>query len=139
MGSATTSPYEVLGIGPSATAADIMRAYQVALKARRYEPPFVSWAFNVLRNPRTRLACDLEVFDVESVRKALIERLREAASARTADPLDVPMMPVERLVLADRALFLADWREVPDRVVSFEEDPAFGADESMLPLIEFPS
>lgn len=139
MGSTTRSPYEVLGIGPAATAAEVMRAYQAALKARRDEPSVISWAFNALRNPRTRLASDLEAFDVESVRRVLIDQLREEVSAATQSPLEVPMVPIGRLALADRAMFKNDWLEVPARAISFTEDPEYAADESMLPLIEFPS
>jgi hypothetical protein len=133
------SPYQVLQIGVEATTADIMRAYQVEVKARRHEPAVLAWALNSLRNPRTRLSCDLDALEIGSVRSNLAERLREAAGRPSLAQMDVPLMPIERLVMADIASSVSDAHEIPTREISFAVSPSFAPSDDMLPVIEFPS
>jgi hypothetical protein len=135
----TLSPYQVLQIGVEATTADIMRAYQVAVRARRHEPSVLAWALNALRNPRTRLSCDLDALEIGSVRSELADRLREAADGPSLAHMDVPLMPIERLATADIASSLADEREIPTREVSLAVSPSFAPSDDILPMIEFPS
>ena len=59
---ADPSPYDILDLSPAADAGEIMKAYQRALKARRFPPATIARAFGDLRNPRKRAAVDLMTF-----------------------------------------------------------------------------
>lgn len=53
------TPYDILGVPPSASLPVIMQAYQQAMRARRFPPPKITQAFNDLRNTRRRAEHDL--------------------------------------------------------------------------------
>ena len=59
---ADPSPYDILDLSPAADAGEIMKAYQRALKARRFPPATIARAFGDLRNPRKRAGIDLLTF-----------------------------------------------------------------------------
>jgi curved DNA-binding protein CbpA len=53
------SPYEILGVPPSAGADEITAGFRRALAERRHDRRAVSQAYNELRNPRRRAEHDL--------------------------------------------------------------------------------
>jgi hypothetical protein len=55
----TPPPYRVLDVDPSASQAEVRKAYQEALRARAFSRQEITQAFNQLRNPRSRLDADL--------------------------------------------------------------------------------
>jgi hypothetical protein len=56
---APLSPYELLGVELTATAADVQRAFKDALRARKHPPQQVRHAYEQLRHARSRLRHDL--------------------------------------------------------------------------------
>jgi DnaJ-class molecular chaperone len=91
---ADPSPYDILDISPAADAGEIMKAYQRALKARRFPPATIARAFGDLRNPRKRAAIDLLTFcrlGVEGPRGEPVE-------STDPDPLctvEAALLPIE--------------------------------------------
>jgi hypothetical protein len=53
------TPYDILELSPSASTNQIMKAYQAAIRKRKFSAQKCQQAFTDLRNPRKRLEIDL--------------------------------------------------------------------------------
>ena len=74
------SPYDILGISPSAKECELKLAYQRAVKERRYAPGTIAQAFNDLRNPLKRAEIDLLVIRGVAQPQGLSELLERQCS-----------------------------------------------------------
>jgi hypothetical protein len=131
------SPYELLGVAPGATAAEISQAYQQAVRARRHPANRLSQAFNELRNPRSRLEHDLLFYETPEVDQALYGILSAAE--------DVPLLPVAQLVVPpgelvafDAATVAEEWRPVRAASAKLVPSARFAATPAVLPPPELP-
>lgn len=134
---ASVSPYEILGITPSASNADIMRAYQPALRQQRYAPAEVTRAFNELRNPGRRFEYDLfelcHLGDVAAVHEAL-----QQLPATEFLPLEVDQLSSALAFVANPDM-TADFGALPDCPMELIDNFDFPPGEAVLLPIPFPA
>lgn len=129
------SPYEILEIQPSATNAEVITAYQRALKQRRYPANRVTQAFNELRNPRRRAEHDLLVFSDLGEHAAIAQAFAglppPAFVPREALPVKMPISLPEADELAAEEL------EIPECPVELATGDAFAVNTAVLPPIDY--
>jgi hypothetical protein len=90
---ASPSPYDVLGVAPSATQAQIRAAYRAGLRARTHSRESLTQAFSQLQSAANRLAADL----VEPPWSG-VDALRDAsATVPRPSPVDDAVAPLPRL------------------------------------------
>lgn len=135
----TTSPYEILELAPSATLKEIMRAYQAALRRKKYSPAQITHAFNELKNPRKRAGHDLLEIGQPSEPAAL-----KASMAALPRPtfISAEQCPVRAPRFRDVVGALdvrADFVDVPGCPVELAVPPTRDAGEPPLPPIRFPA
>lgn len=134
------SPYEVLGVPPTAGAREINLAVGPAMRAGRHSRREIQEAAALLRNPDRRLETDVQqLLPAEPV---------DGAAELLEPALAAPLLLIERPALPPAASFLvlhreelaADFAEPPDADTGPEPPvPArFAADLSVLPPIEIP-
>ncbi|MFD8080416.1 hypothetical protein ACFV4F_01780 [Kitasatospora sp. NPDC059722] len=134
------SPYEILGVPPTASAREILLAVGPATKSGRHTRQQVQEAAALLRNPDKRLELDLQ----QPLPPEPVDRAAGLLAPALADPLLVverPQPPPAASFLAlHRAELAADFAEpAPPGTAPEPPVPArFAADLSVLPQIEVP-
>jgi hypothetical protein len=135
------SPYEVLGIPPTAGVREINLAVGPAMRQGRHTRQQIQDAAALLRNPDRRLELDIQqVLPPEPV---------DGVAELLAPVLDVPLLVVDRPPVSPAALLVvrreelaADFAEpAPATAAATAEPPVparFAADLSVLPPIEIP-
>ncbi|MGW2253418.1 hypothetical protein ACWCXH_24950 [Kitasatospora sp. NPDC001660] len=134
------SPYEVLGVPPTASAREILLAVGPAMRAARYTRQQIQEAAALLRNPDQRLELDLE----QPLPPEPVDRAAGLLAPALADPLLVverpQLPPPASFLVLHRAELAADFAE-PAPAGTGPEPPVparFAADLSVLPQIEVP-
>ncbi|MFJ2576867.1 hypothetical protein [Kitasatospora aureofaciens] len=134
------SPYEVLGVPPTAGVREINLAVGPAMRAARYTRQQIQDAAALLRNPDKRLESDLQ----QPLPPEPVDQAVGLLAPVLADPLlvvDRPQLPPAASFLAvHRAELAADFAE-PAPAGADPEPPVparFAADLSVLPQIEVP-
>jgi len=135
----SASPYDILGVDPSTPLAEITRAYQKALKERRYPPPMLAQAFSDLRNSRSRVIWDLLTSSLAGDPDEL-RRLQEGLPAVSFVPSDSSPVPFSMrsalLAILDPSNENRELAPLPD--AEFGAIPEFGDAESVLLPVRLP-
>lgn len=119
MTASSSSPYDVLGIAPSASADEIRVAYGKALKDRRHPRNDVVAAFQRLRDPARRLAQDLRNPDPDGLAARLAERVDAEASGPLVGAQSTPLPSWSSLVDPEAAGWSPEERPVPEPTRTF--------------------
>ena len=131
------SPYDVLGVPPTAGADEIMAGYRRALAARTHDRRQVSQAFNELRNARKRAEHDLPTQHEPA--GAGLDAVFAGLPATSFLSTDAgPNPPLAALVDLTADGVVPARRDPPAPPHQFASSPRFGPTEDDLPPIEFP-
>ena len=133
------SPYEILDVPSSATLPQLMKAYQTAIKQKRFPTATVFQAFQQLKNARARAEHDLlelgQLGDPTQVRAALDGLPRQPF----LDPDDVPWPEPPAIALPTPADLAADELPIPSFPFEYAR-PDERADRLVaLPPIPYPA
>jgi hypothetical protein len=137
--SAPPSPYELLGVDPTATAAQIHAAFKDAVRTRTHPPQQVRHAYEQLRHPRNRLRHDLLEPEPSDLRAQLDALLEAVGAIAVADDWWRPLPTWQSLVRPE-----IGGPEVVERVIEPPEafsplaDCAGPDPRDALPHFEFP-
>jgi hypothetical protein len=133
------SPYDILGVHPGVTDAELQEAFRTALRRRTHPPAEIRHAFEQLRSPRSRLRHDLlhpEPVDV----RALIEPVLEGAGRGSpTDDGSVPLPGWQDIVRPDLGGRETVERPLPPAAgPPVDRTPRGPAHRDVVPPFEFP-
>ena len=137
------SPYEVLGVPPTADLREIRLAARSVRHTGRYTRQQIQEAAALLRNADTRLETDLHHPLPPDIAEHALELLAPIVEEPLSPPDGVSVPPVADLVTLRRVDVEAEFAEPPAIGIGVGEEPEiparFAGGLSVLPHVEFPA
>jgi hypothetical protein len=134
------SPYDVLGLTPAATAAEVHAAYERTLHevVDPDEQRACAAAYDVLRSAGRRVAADLLEYAAPDTASTAREAFAGVAEERFLSEDAPPPPPIAALVVLRRAETVADHHEPPPTQSTFAIPTRFVATTDVLPPVDIP-
>jgi len=132
------TPYDILEIPPSVTRDQLKKAYEQAMRRRKYPPNKVTKAYNDLRSGRKRLEIDILLLSQSGDPHELVKFVQQLPPCEFISANIAPLLlPYDRILLNDS---VSEQHElsIPDnpyttQLLVTEIDP-----QKILPTLSFP-
>ncbi|MYV99225.1 hypothetical protein [Streptomyces sp. SID3343] len=137
---AERSPYDVLGLTPAATAAEVHAAYERTLSevVDPAEQRACAAAYDVLRSAGRRVGADLLEYAAPDSATTARDAFAGVAEDRFLSKDTPPPPPIAALVVLRRAETVADHHEPPPTQGTFAIPARFSATADVLPPVDIP-
>ena len=132
------TPYDILDVNPNATRDQLKKAYEQALRKRKYSAAKVTQAYNDLRNVRKRLEFDLFVINSPGKADDIVQFVSELEPCKyIQDELEPLTIPIEKILLSNLSTkqYFLDIPDCPYQVVNASTQPE---PQKVLPVLPFP-
>lgn len=132
------TPYDILEITPAISRDQLKKAYEQAIRRRKYTPNKLTKAYNDLRSGRKRLEVDIFLLSQSGDPRELVQFVEQLPPCQFIPPDLAPLpLPYERILLND---FISEQHEIdiPDnpytpKLLIIDIDP-----QKILPKLDFP-
>ena len=133
------SPYEVLEFSPTASLNDILKAYQLAIKKKRYPSAKITQAFNELKNTRKRAEHDLLTFSSLGDSSQVQQLIANLPPARFISEEMTPLPITEGITAVGASVPTDDLKQIPLCPLEVRIPAQYELLTFVLPLIPIPS